>query len=628
MTLEPSADEPNRGEPGTGDTSGTVALPVIRCDSADDMSPVRAVDRFLRVAVELLPEVVDIRLRACAGGGRAATGYLLVTAADTTRAMGAARNLRLVARATMPFIYFGEPIPSHFEGAAGGSVAGLDSVTVSSERDFGFIAVTPWVAASDCSSRVSIDLAIVSVCSESDEATLRVEVRGDPSDAIVVASLVAVAAGGDTRLVPDHRRTPIITVPLACAARLFLSPFAEVSMWRNRSEVVAPDVDRVFDIDAPGTMLVFGGSQRERSNLLALLARSAVVESDRTIIVLTNDTDLAATCAPMLAGEGRPYDAVFFDADHPAHVNVCDPGLGNGLAHANDLLELIEASLGSGTSTMSPVLRRAYRCTLGVLVLNPAGAEPLTMLEQMWTSGPLPSRWESLYRIAEPTILQELLAVRSAIGADPRLRWELLSWAEQFLGDARVRAVIDRRHSSVRFDHLLRGGRSLLVAAPVSVLGERGSSLLMTYFVMRLLREMSRRDDARPPELIVEFDHFPKFVLSQLLEHASRHHNRLTLASPSPSTLEPEVFSTVMAQASVVAASRLSAIDGTLIDARFPTVAMWRVERLRSGEWAVTSGDRDLISHLGKVMVEPDVDLLRISSQLSAPADPAERNGT
>ncbi|MGY1829067.1 type IV secretory system conjugative DNA transfer family protein [Geodermatophilus sp. SYSU D01180] len=432
------------------------------------------------------------------------------------------------------------------------------------------------------------------------------------SAVLVHAGLLAAALSrgpGELTVAPHRSAAGILPLPASrvgrCLAAVCLLPDA----WPSRPLCPPAEVVERLATTTPPHTVVFGGSGLGKTTLLEALVEHRLA-TGRTTVVIDPHGDLAARAAVSAQALGRPATSLDFgDAEQPPLWNLTQPPAGTDpRAWAADLLDAIQASWPDADQQwFGPVYRRAMHSLLLPLVLDPRGPWPLGRVHDLaapMASGPArpggaseqaagADRWrrDVLARIDDPAVGRDLWeAVRMIDGdRESHARTWLLSKLEPLLRHPGMRRVVDTPVTSVDLD-AVHAGRSLFVAAPASVLGDEGATVL-SMLVLRRIWSGLRRLGPPPGGLDVVLDEahrMPAALCRELLAEGRKYGLQLRLATQSPSLLAPQLRSALLTNAGTVATLRLGAEDAAHVRSRFPDLASEELGTLQPYRVAVT----------------------------------------
>ena len=596
----------------TSTLNATVALPVEWSRIVEPDVARRGMETMIQVALEL-PDAFDLRLRLAAGAGVPATAALIITGVDIDHATAVAGRIRILAASLLPFLGFAESVSS-WESSADGGVHRLLRVD-GPGWDVVHFNGAPWAAAARLSNRVSMDVAIDALALtdlQVPEVRCSIEVAGAPSDASLVASLVAADTPGSVRLGASRGAAAMITLPLPMVASLLAAPCRIKDAWPVAPPPAAGAIRASFDEAVPPHGGLFGGSGQGKTTVMEHRVQAAL-DAGRQVVVICPTGDLAARAASVLARACAPFDAVDFgDDEFPPRLNVCQPPAWvDPETHVADVVDAIEASwLGDMTAEMfGPMCRRGLRAGVSPLVLDPDGAWPLTRLEELLSGGALPQHWEEVMeRIGSQRHRALLADTRRSIERDSTQHYGpwLLSKVEPFVANPRVRRIIDHRASTLRLERLARG-YSLVVSAPSGVLGDMGATVMIGLIVSQLwhLARTQPVDQRIQMDWIMDEVHrVPAPLLRVLFAEARKYGVRLFVATQSTGSLDRETLGAVLANCGVIGSFRVGPGDAAVLDQKYPTISAGSLQRLNRHELAVTRGDHDMVGRTDPPLVD------------------------
>lgn len=545
-----------------------------------------------------------------------ASAGVIVRGLDRAASMQAAGLVRATAHALNGWQGLGEPEPYDVDGDTE-SVATFDMLAVDGPGRMIFNSQSaPWVVAAeqDEPATMVVDL----VANDSDElgqtVRCRVSLHGDGPAAQMIATLLAADPPGRVRLEATPRQVgtgapPEIAVPLEMAAHLVSSPARMPGSWPTQPVRAAGELLQLIDGCAPPHAVLFGGSGLGKTTLLEHLVDDSLA-GDNTVVVICPHGDLAARAATVARDRGVDFSAIDFgDERHQARWNLCIPPPNvTPTQWAAELVPLIRNAWASSPDDwFGPVWVKSTRIGLSVLTRDPRGPHPLTELATVMMP-PLPASWEAvLGRIDDPTLTKELTSLHAAIEKDPHGHWGIwvTSKLEPFTADDRIRAVLSHRGSTVDLTGVT-AGRSLVVAAPASALGDEGATLLVSSMLTQLWHLIRQpRDRSRLIDIFVDEAHrIPHHTMTELLTEGRKFGVRLRVATQSPHQLPGRMRDSVLTNSGAIGTFRTGPNEAAFLEPMFPTIVPSTLTRLDRHWLALTDGEREMVGPTAAPLVD------------------------
>jgi hypothetical protein len=586
----------------------------------------RALENLIRLALEL-HEPCDVSFVVEAGGNSEPKAAICVRAIDGEHARHAAELLRHAALGLVPFVGFSEPEPHRRRPPSFDEPEWSLDVLPGVGRSTLHTVSPPWRVAVDARHRTEMSVELVSIDTEplDDTPTVecRVSLRGHPSMVPIVAAMIAEETPSQQRIIARLGAPRRVTVPLPVVAHLASTSARMPGVWPPTPRTATDRLTRAMLESTPPHSVIFGGSGQGKTTFLEHVVRAALAvdhvsmslpPADRHVVaVLCPTGDAGGGGAELQPTRALPFEAIDFgDTEMPPRFNVCQaPAWVTPQEHVGDLLEVIAASWdGELTSMMfGPVGRLYLRSVLAPVVLDPAGAWPITDAVPVFTRDSIPEHIEeALQRIGSDEVRDALRRARLAAknDRDHQLGPWVISKLEPLVGSARVRRIVDHRHSSVDLGRLATGV-SLIVSAPASILGEEGSSVLLGLLLGHIHQLARVLDPAERPRVTIVIDEahrFPRAILRTMLAESRKF--GVILATQGPTSLDSATLSAVLSNCGTVATFRIGADDAQVLSRQFPRVRAQDLTQLASRVMAVSQGDEDYICEGGGPIVDPN----------------------
>jgi hypothetical protein len=577
----------------------------------------RGMEAAIQVIFELA-DVFDVEFRVEAGAGRPTGATFIVEGADAAHATGAAAQAREVLQGFNPWLGLADPEMSE---ALDDTTSTFDLVNILGPGRRVLHEFAPaWTVAASQPSRTLMRMRIHRQnpgIEEPPTVTCSVSIHGDSGDAATVAAVLAGELSGEKRFASKHRRSGhegvVLDLPLDVACWLLSTPARISDAWPTSPIAPAGEVLSKFLDAIPPHTAVFGGSGLGKTTLTE--HRIAAQLSRGPVVVLCPHGDLPARAAAILQQAGVAFDAVDFGHELAPRWSVFSPP---GTVAVDEWLDVVpEVVLArwkdkhdlSGAMA-GPMWHFAFMAAGRLLALDPDGPWPITRVAELLTQ-PLDGHWSDVSgRLDAPEALAQLHQVRDAIENDREKHFApwLLSKLSMFTSNSRMRRIVDNRTSSFDVSHVF-DGRSLLVAAPQSLLGDDGASVILTAILHQLWSVARRRPPGARRRTLVVIDEaqlIDPAITMTLLTQGRKFGIELMLATQSPRHLDEALRNAVLANTGVIGTFRIGPADAALLDMKFPTVPIGAMQRLPKFVMAATDGDSDVVGPTAGPLVDPD----------------------
>ncbi len=528
---------------------------------------------------------------------------LVVHAMDPDAARSNAQLVRVAVDALNSWQGLGDPVP--FELPESSTCFDITQVDGPGRSIFNHLSA-PWVVAAthDEPTTMHIELRGPGDSPQESEIRCAVTIYGSGPASELVADLVAADPPGKIHLAATPRSAsapaPELTLPLNMISHLVSSPARIPQGWPTQPVDQFNDTLELIEDALPPHVAIFGGTGLGKTTLFEhLIAES--LDARRGAVVICPHGDLAARGALIATNRGIDFQAVdFADTEHPTRWNLSQPPAGvDPMIWVNDLVTTIRSAWSEMPDDyFGPVWVSSMRVALSVLIRCPYDQRPLTELPELLTP-PLTAKWKSVLRtIGDPELEKELQALHEGIRKDQQAHWGLWvrSKLEPLVRDQRVRNVIGHVTSTVDLDSVAEG-RSLMVSAPASALGDAGANLLVATMLTQIWHLLRRTTNDRPDvDLFVDEVHrIPSATLNELLAEGRKFGVRLRLTTQSPTQLQPTMRDAILTNSGAVGTFRTGPREAALLEPLFPTTPAPTLTRLDRHWLAITNGEHELV---------------------------------
>ena len=305
----------------------------------------------------------------------------------------------------------------------------------------------------------------------------------------------------------------------------------------------------------------------------------------------------------------RPIIADFSTPAKAPRIRLTTPPAGlDRRQWSDELWDIVRHLLWSDMPAeyFGPVGERGIRALIKMAVLDPDDATDLADLAPLITDSQwAPRRRALLDRIDdhELTGVIEHEVIPMVSSRDPgnsatyllsKLTPLVDTWAVRPAPKAaRPRGAAD----TLAVEQAVRSGRPLLVYAPTTALGDSGSRLVVSIALHRLWLAARRRRTPTPLHVLVdEWQLYPSTTIAAMLSQGRKFGLRLRLANQNLAQLSSALRDSVLGNSGSVVCFRVGPADAALLDGVFPTIARYRLQTLPPHTFAVTFGDRDLVT--------------------------------
>jgi hypothetical protein len=150
---------------------------------------------------------------------------------------------------------------------------------------------------------------------------------------------------------------------------------------------------------------------------------------------------------------------------------------------------------------------------------------------------------------------------------------------------------------SLGVERAVSAGRPFIIHAPAAVLGDSGSRVVVSLALHRLWLATRRRRKPVPMHVVVdEWQLYPSTTIGAMLSQGRKYGMRMRLANQNLAQLSSALRDSVLGNSGSVVCFRVGPADAALLDGLFPTIPRHRLQTLSPHTFAVTFGDKDLIT--------------------------------
>lgn len=574
----------------------------------------------LQVIMEL-PQVVDLEFRVEAGGEHPTTATFLLTGFDAEHTRSVAAQVRRVLHGFAPWMGLDEVSGAVQSGTNSETIYDLVE-TKGPGRGITHEFAPTWTVAAEQATRTTMLMRLHRLDMPADEPmtmSCEVSIHGEASDAGTVASMLAGELAGSTRYASRLRRGRgagvLLELPLDVAGWLLSTPARIRNAWPTHPLASGDDVMSKFIGATPPHTAVFGGSGLGKTTFLEHRIEAQVSDGD-PVVVLCPHGDLPIRAASILYNAGADFDAIDFgNTEMPPRWSVLSPPTGVPAAEWLDVVPEIvlarwRAKHDLNGQMAGPMWYFPFQAAATLLALDPDGPWPITKLGELLTE-PLNPHWNDVAEhIGDNEAMTRLRQARDAISNDREKHYApwLLSKLSSFTSNSNMRRIVEHRTSSFDVAQVL-AGRSLLVAAPQSSLGDDGASVVLTGVLQQLWNVARRQPVGRRRRILVVIDEaqlVDPAIAMTLLTEGRKFGIELVLATQSPQHLDADFRTAAMANTGAVGTFRIGPADAALLDLKFPTVPVGTMQQLAKFTMAVTDGEHDVIGTTPPPLANPD----------------------
>jgi len=399
-----------------------------------------------------------------------------------------------------------------------------------------------WNVAATLPTRTTMTVDFLGSAHDEEVATrCQVVIEGAGEDATLVSSLVASDSVGTARLEPElllgEANAPEITITLTMAAHLVATSSRLRNVWPTTRPVPISDVYDAIDVAMPPHASVFGGTGLGKTTFLEHLIDHSFA-ANNTVVVFCPHGDLAARTAAL--ARRRDIDADIYDFSHdiPPTLNLCETPAGfTPQEWSGEMVHLIRNMWPDAQEDwFGPVLRRAIRSALRVLVEDPAGPHRIGKLPDVLRN---PKEWlDAAERIGDPEVITALNETARAISRASEANFGpwIFAKLEPIVGNIAMANIVDRGETTVAAD-AVAAGRSMIVSVPTAALGDEGATLLTSMLLTQIWRNLRKRpaDADRPIDIFIDEAHrMPRALIAEIFAEARKFGVRLRIATQSP----------------------------------------------------------------------------------------------
>jgi hypothetical protein len=605
------------------------ALPVVRYVAIEHVTPVQhdqatlSMTKFLEVLARMW-QPCSLRFEACADGRGGLAGGWVVAGEDAPEVEQVAADVWSALSAICPWLGLAAPTARVPWGNLGASTHVLRPRPRRSQHQV--VSATPagWTAALMLAEPVGLSVNLASVNRPREVVSVgpaRSEEDPEAGSTTVLGS-VAVHAIGQRRAVMaalfaedapfgfefvaepirPGRATPIDDVPARLVAHLLSAPLRLRRAFPERPVVRS---DQLFDFigstPTPHTLVV-GASGEGKSCFLGNLADAACLNGEQVIAVDVADSEFADSVVRSARRHGdEPLDIDFGDEERRWTLQMTRPPLGvSGERWADDLYDLISSVLWSDLPAeyFGPVASRVSRLILTALIRDPDGPASLTQIPRLIDVVDPSYRNALLARIGDEDLTRgfhrEVLPMLSAKEAGNSATW-VVSKFEPLMGASSAEILCGKRET-VAIDAALASGRSIVLRAPASVLGDSASRVVVAIMLHRIWLALRRNGTAaaRVNLLVDEWQRYATPTLSTMLAEGRKYSLRLVLANQNLAQLTPKVRDGVLGNVGALVCFRTGPTDAGVLSEMFPESTRGDLLSLRPHHVAILAGGREM----------------------------------
>lgn len=622
----------DRVSSGNTETPSRVRIPVV-------LAPSENAEAIVPAMVQLLStlsrgwEPAQLRFVVSAGGDQPPAAEWQVDAADPEVATAVAVNLQTIANAVLLDIHLGEPEPAPVEDVTD-LVPVADFVASRKARVEYIRAVSPaWRAARDDRVRwsLTIDLdALPAPLLDGDDDTgdtnaypetpapstvpgtwrlvgarVRLSCAGDSRAASAITALFSedtIGAYGLQALPVAAGQAPLTWLPVHLAAHLLAAP-ARMANGFPAPATEAAELFVMFERAATPHVLVLGSTGQGKTVFLSRLVHRACELGEASVVVDVHDGWLADRAIQYATERGlRPLVADFSTPSRSPRIRLASPPAGlDRRQWAEELWDVIRHLLWAEMPAeyFGPVGERGVRALIKLAVLDPDDDTELADVASLITDPDQSERRRGLLnRIgdAELTSVIEREVMPMVNSRDPgNSATFLVSKLSPLVDSWALRARGGR--DTLGVERAIRTGRPIVIHAPAAVLGDSGSRVVVSIALHRLWLAARRRRKPVSTHIVVdEWQLYPSTTIGAMLSQGRKYGLRMRLANQNLAQLSASLRDSVLGNSGSVVCFRVGPADALLLDGLFPTVPRYRLQTLPPHTFAVTFGDRDLVT--------------------------------
>jgi hypothetical protein len=396
---------------------------------------------------------------------------------------------------------------------------------------------------------------------------------------------------------------PFTWLPVGLAAHLLAAPARMMNAFPP-APLPPAALFGMFERAATPHILILGSTGQGKTVFLSHLVHRACELGEAPVVVDVHDGWLAGRAVAFAKERGmRPVVADFSNPSRAPRLRLASapPGMSRH-QWADELWDVVRHLLWADMPVeyFGPVGERGVRALIKMAVLDPEDSTELSDIPSLITEPSLKDiRKALLDRIGDvdltSVIEHEVMPMVTARDAGNSATW-LVSKLGPLLDSWAVRAA-PGKPDTLGVERAVKAGRPFIIHAPATTLGDSGSKLVVSLALHRLWLASRRRTKPVPTHVVVdEWQLYPSTTVSSMLSQGRKYGLRMRLANQNLAQLSSQLRDSVLGNSGSVVCFRIGPADAALLDGLFPTVPRSRLQTLAPHTFAVTFGDRDLIS--------------------------------
>lgn len=638
------------GSTDNGEGGATVYLPVTHSREVDVDQAFLAVKKWLAVMSHQW-HLATATFACSLSEGKLTMGWR-INGSESATAGACAEAIRLSALATITWLGLGDPTPTCPWVDPGPASYVFDAVPHAS-GDLVPVRALAWIGANEgdaswhlaltlhsmsttssparhASSRQTVSEAAASSLYElfaTDHAgieqgipaSLALYGRGVGGD--TVAALVAEDTRGSFGLEPHPARpghpVPMAWMPIDLIAHLLSLPARVPGMLPAHPPAHPDELFNRLSESVSGHRLILGASGHGKTTLLAHLGAEGAARGQLVVTVDVHDGALIRT----LAHEERRLGL------DPLVVRFVDPAATNGAFPSLDLLAAPPGvSLDAWADALWALFRWVVWADMTTREIGKVGERSGRGLLRASVSDPVRETeltdWPALLdpsdgmlarlldRIGDPDLTRlfrrEIMPMITSPTADNAAIW-LISLVEPVIGNPATAAVLGSPDFAIPLEQAIADGRSVLIHAPATVLGDAGSSLISAAVMYRASLTVRRTPPSSGALFIAdEFTRHPSATYERDVAEIRKFGVGYILATQSLHQMTTRLREIMLANVGSVMTFRASPRDAAHLDELFPTVSTRTMQTLPRHHVALTTFSSDAVLATPPPLPVPD----------------------